>query len=154
MGRKKKPTQIKKLQGTLTPGRYLENEMQVAAAEEIPSAPVYLNEKAKLEWQIVATELYHKNMLHLVDMSLLSAYCNEIGIYLEASEYINEHGTVERTYRHGKMYSSKIRPEAKVARDALANAIKLATQFGFTPSSRASIPQPEITEDEDEFKFF
>lgn len=154
-GRKKKPTKIKELQGTLTPGRYLENEMQVTQVKDIPSAPEYLTELGKLEWQNVTKELHQKDMLHLVDLALLSAYCNEMSTYLEASEIINKQGKVERTYRDdGRLRSSKLKPEVKVARDALQSALKIATQFGFTPSSRASIPQPDIKEQDDDFNFF
>ena len=154
MGRKKVPTKIKELQGTLAKTRTLANEMQVTSVKEVPAPPSYLSKDGKLEWKIVCTELFNKGMLHLVDMSLLSAYCNEMGSYLEYSAYINEHGAVERTYRNGKVFGSKLRPEARIARDSLAAALKIATQFGFTPASRASIPQPEIKEEEDEFKFF
>ena len=154
-GRKKIPTKIKEMQGTLTPGRYLENEMQVELVDKVPTPPDYLNEKGKVEWNLVTLELHSKGMLHFVDLDLLSAYCNEMGIYLESSEYLKENGSVERTYRDGKMYSSKLRPEVKIARDALAAALKLATQFGFTPSSRASIPQPGAKEsNDDEYQFF
>lgn len=153
-GRKKIPTKIKEMQGTLTPGRYLENEMKATTVNEVPSAPEYLNEKGKTEWTLVATELYNKGMLHLVDVALLSAYCNEMGMYLEAAEVINKEGSVERTYRNGKPSGSKLKPELKIARDALAAALKLATQFGFTPSARASIPQPDTKESSEDFNFF
>tara|TARA_R110000796_G_scaffold184752_1_gene301304 strand:- start:10995 stop:11519 length:525 start_codon:yes stop_codon:yes gene_type:complete len=155
-GRKKIPTKIKEMQGTLTPGRYLENEMEVTSLAEIPSAPAYLNELGKLEWNTVASELHAKGMLHFVDLALLSAYCNEMATYLEASEILNRDGKVERTYRDdGRVRSSKLKPENKIARDALISALKLATQFGFTPSARASIPQPKLPENsDDEFNFF
>ena len=154
-GRKKIPTKIKEMQGTLTKSRVLENEMEVRRVSQIPKAPEYLSELGKLEWNIVTEELSIKNMLHIVDLALLSAYCNEISTYLEASEILNKKGKVERTYRDdGRLRSSKLKPENRIARDSLAAALKIATQFGFTPSSRASIPQPDQKETQDDFNFF
>ena len=143
------------MQGTLTKSRVLENEMEVRRVSQIPKAPEYLSELGKLEWNIVTEELSIKNMLHIVDLALLSAYCNEISTYLEASEILNKKGKVERTYRDdGRLRSSKLKPENRIARDSLAAALKIATQFGFTPSSRASIPQPDQKETQDDFNFF
>jgi P27 family predicted phage terminase small subunit len=143
-GRKKIPTAIKKAQGTLVKSRTLENEMEVEQINFLPEAPDYLNDFGKLEWGSVAGELLQKNMLHLVDLSLLSAYCNEMGTYLECSEKIKKEGAVERTYdKDGRLRASKTKPEVAMARNALDRALKIAVQFGFTPSSRASIPQPE-----------
>ena len=154
-GRKKIPTKIKEMQGTLTKSRVLENEMEVRRVSQIPQAPEYLSELGKLEWNIVTEELSIKNMLHIVDLALLSAYCNEMATYLEASEILNKEGKVERTYRDdGRLRSSKLKPENRIARDSLAAALKIATQFGFTPSSRASIPQPEQKQEQDDFNFF
>jgi P27 family predicted phage terminase small subunit len=155
-GRKKIPTAIKKAQGTLVKSRTLENEMQVTQLEFIPEAPDYLGEFAKLEWETVATELAAKHMLHLVDLGLLSAYCNEMGIYLECYEKLNKEGSVERTYdKDGRLRASKTKPEVTIARNALDRALKLAVQFGFTPSARASIPQPEVPGNNNEdYDFF
>ena len=39
--------------------------------------------------------------------------------------------------------------------NALQNAMKIATQFGFTPSSRASLSMPDQDEEStDDFNFF
>jgi len=154
-GRKKIPTKIKEMQGTVSKSRILENEMQVSTLSVVPDPPAYLSDLGKLEWTTVATELLSKNMLHIVDVALLSAYCNEMATYIEAISLLNSEGKVERTYRDdGRLRSSKLRPENKIARDALASALKLATQFGFTPSARASIPQPDIQVNDDDFNFF
>jgi P27 family predicted phage terminase small subunit len=109
-----------------------------------------------MEWQTVACELLEKQMLHMVDLALLSAYCNEMGIYLECYNKINKEGAIERTYdKDGRLRASKAKPEIAMARNALDRALKIAVQFGFTPSSRASIPQPEINENKaEDYDFF
>lgn len=75
-GRKKKPTQLKKLQGTLKAERVLENEMQVSLVSEIPFAPEWLTEIGSEEWNNVCSELHGKGMLHHIDLRLIEAYCN------------------------------------------------------------------------------
>jgi len=94
-------------------------------------------------------------MLHSVDLGMLSSYCREMGIYFEMVEQLKA-GQVERTYdKDGRLRASKLKPEVKIARDSLDRAIKLAVQFGFTPSSRASIQMPEQNKKvENKYDFF
>ena len=70
-GRKKIPTKIKKMQGTITPSRILENEMKVDLISDIPEAPEWLSEIGKNEWIKVTTQLNNLEMLHNVDLSLI-----------------------------------------------------------------------------------
>lgn len=154
-GRKKIPTALKKLSGTNRKVRELENEMEVAHVICMPDAPSFLNQFGHDEWQKVTNQLANLSMLHEVDLGMLAAYCREMGIYIEMVELLKA-GQVERTYdKDGILRASKLRPEVKIARDSLDRAIKLAVQFGFTPSSRASIPQPEqIEEVKNKYDFF
>ena len=45
-------------------------------------------------------------------------------------------------------------PYQKIANDALDRAIKIATQFGFTPTARSSINQPTLIQQNNEYNFF
>ena len=155
MARPKKPTKIKELQGTLQPCRQIANEMQVSEVVELPAAPSYFDEFAQKEWDVTTSELSSIKMLHIVDLSILSAYCFEIGTYHRIMDEMGGKFT-ERTYdKDGKLRASKIAPQYKIAQAALQNAMKIATQFGFTPSSRASLSMPDQEEEKtDEFNFF
>jgi len=94
-------------------------------------------------------------MLHLTDLSILAAYCNEIGIYRSISAELGGNFTEQTVDKDGKLRMTKINPKYKVMQNALQNAIKLSTQFGFTPSSRASLSMPEQEEERtDDFNFF
>lgn len=154
-GRKKTPTALKILKGTDRKDRILENEMIVSEAISMPDAPSFLNEFGIVEWQKVTNELANLSMLHSVDLGMLASYCREMGTYFEMVELIKG-GQVERTYdKDGLLRASKLKPEVKIARDSLDRAIKLAVQFGFTPSSRASIPQPEKAKEiKNKYDFF
>jgi len=155
MARPKKPTKIKELQGTLQPCRQIPNEMQVAEVVELPAAPNYFDEFAQKEWDVTTTELSRIKMLHIVDLSILSAYCFEIGTYHRIMNEMNGKFT-ERTYdKDGKLRASKIAPQYKIAQAALQNAIKLASKFGFSPADRASLNMPDQEEEKtDDFNFF
>jgi hypothetical protein len=48
-GRKKTPTRVKELQGTLKAERVLDNEMSVSLVQSIPEAPEWLSEIGKKE---------------------------------------------------------------------------------------------------------
>ena len=154
-GRKKIPTQLKKIAGTDRKDRSLKNEMVVSEVISMPEAPSFLNEYAVAEWHKVTNELANLKMLHEVDLALLSAYCREMGMYFEMVEVLKG-GQIERTYdRDGRLRASKLKPEVKISRDCLDRAMKIAVQFGFTPSARASIPQPEIKEEtKSKYNFF
>ena len=155
MARPKKPTKIKELQGTIRKCREEENEMQVAQVVEMPEAPSFLNDDGAREWALVTNELANIKMLHLTDLSILSAYCHEMGTYYKIAKELGGNYT-ERTYdKDGKLRASKISPLYKVMQNALQNAIKLASKFGFTPSDRASLSMPEQEKEKtDDFNFF
>ena len=155
MARPKKPTKIKELQGTLQPCRQVANEMQVSQVVEMPSAPSFLNEEGANEWDIVTNELANINMLHLTDLAILAAYCNEMGTYNALSKELGGNFTQQTVDKDGRLRMTKINPKYKIMQSALQNAIKIATQFGFTPSSRASLSMPEQEEEKTTgFNFF
>ncbi len=145
-GRKKLPTKIKEMQGTLDKSRQLKNEMQVSALNNLPDAPDWLTPLAQNEWQNVTNELLSLQMLHQIDLVLLAAYCNAISLHIEMEKYLMEKGRVNHYYNEdGSLRHSQSKPEVKISNDSLANALKIAVQFGFTPSSRGSISAPKIT---------
>ena len=145
-GRKKKPTQLKKLQGTLKAERVLENEMQVSLVSEIPFAP---------EWLTEIGSLHGKGMLHHIDLRLIEAYCNAMALHIETEMMLREKGRIQ-VFKNpdGTIKHTQAIPYQKIANDALDRALKLATQFGLTPSSRTSIQQPTLIQQNNEYNFF
>ena len=145
-GRKKTPTKIKEMQGTLEKSRTIENEMVVDLVTELPTAPEWLSEIGKEEWNKVTTQLFNLEMLYSVDLRLVEAYCNEIAIYIECEMELRKNGRIDNfTNTNGDLVRSQAKPYLKIKNDALNNAMKLATQFGLTPVARASISAPKIT---------
>ncbi len=144
-GRKKIPTTLKKMQGTVEKSRLIENEMEVDLCTTIPPAPKLLSKVGKKEWQKVTTQLHNLKMLHEVDLRLIEAYCNEISIYIECEMELRENGRIDNfTNSNGDLIRSQAKPFVKMKNDALNNSLKLATQFGLTPVARASISTPTV----------
>lgn len=122
------------------------NEMMPALLESVPSAPEYLTDQAKTEWYSVCTDLLDLGMLHRVDLALLSAYCQEMANYLNANEHLQKEGfTITFEKADGSEYSMPS-PWVSIKNKSLENALKIASQFGFTPAARTKIsatPQKE-----------
>tara|TARA_R100001530_G_scaffold105139_1_gene73321 strand:- start:1506 stop:1979 length:474 start_codon:yes stop_codon:yes gene_type:complete len=145
-GRKKLPTKVKQMQGTLDPSRAVINEMKVDMCQEIPIAPGWLSEIGKEEWYKVTNQLFNLQMLYQIDLQLVAAYCNEISLYIETEIKLRDKGRIQ-VFKNsdGSIKHAQAVPFQKIAKDALDRAMKLATQFGFTPVARASISAPNIT---------
>ena len=144
-GRKKIPTKIKEMQGTVEKSRSIENEMAVDLVSDIPTAPGWLSEIGKEEWNKVSSQLYNIGMLHNVDLQLVAAYCNEMSLYIETETMLRNKGRIQ-AFRNpdGTLKHAQAVPYQKIAKDALNSALKLATQFGLTPVARAAIAAPVL----------
>jgi P27 family predicted phage terminase small subunit len=154
-GRKKKPTKIKELQGTLKAERVVENEMTATLVTEIPNPPNWLTEIGKEEYIKVCNELYQKQMLHKIDMRLIEAYCNAMALHIEMEMLLRDKGRIQ-VYRdeNGNVKHTQSTPYQTIADKALDKALKIATQFGLTPSARSSISQPTLIQQNNEYNFF
>ena len=145
-GRKKIPTKLKNMQGTSVPSRQIENEMQVDLVKKIPSPPEWLSKIGKNEWKKITTQLYNLEMLHHTDLKLIEAYVNEISLYIESEMELRKSGRVDNfTNTNGDLIRSQAKPLIKIKNDALNNALRLAVQFGLTPTARSSISAPLTT---------
>tara|TARA_R110001632_G_scaffold157141_1_gene275493 strand:+ start:117 stop:581 length:465 start_codon:yes stop_codon:yes gene_type:complete len=144
-GRPAKPTQLKKMAGTDQPCRINPNEMQVSLLANVPDPPFQLNEYGSHEYNIVCIELHSKRMLHLVDLALVTSYANEMGTYIEMENYLKLNGRVDEFFNEdGALTRRTQKPEQRIATDSLNKALKIACQFGLTPSARTRISAPEI----------
>jgi len=145
-GRKKLPTAMKEMQGTLEKSRVLENEMQVDLVSQLPDAPDLLSTIGAEEWYKVTSQLFNLKMLHHIDLRLIESYCNEMALYIECESELRKNGRVDIFKNtNGDIIRSQANPYVKMKNDALNNALKLAAQFGLTPVARANISAPLTT---------
>ena len=154
-GRKKIPTRVKELKGTLQKCRQTPNEFTATLVKEIPEPPNWLTEIGVDEWYKVCSELYNKQMLHKIDLLLIASYCNMISLHIETEIMLREKGRIQ-VYRNedGSIKHAQALPYVKISRDALDAALKIAVQFGLTPSSRTNISQPVLIQENNEYNFF
>tara|TARA_R100001463_G_scaffold97765_3_gene152281 strand:- start:2904 stop:3383 length:480 start_codon:yes stop_codon:yes gene_type:complete len=154
-GRKKIPTEIKKARGTLRKSRETENQMQVKKIDGLPIAPNWLSEIGREQFDIVVKQLNDLEMLFEIDLQLIVAYSNSMALHIESEQELRRVGRV-MVYRNdeGQPKHSQIVPLQTVSKQALDQALKIAVQFGLTPSARTKISQPKLEIKDNEFNFF
>ncbi|RIV20313.1 phage terminase small subunit P27 family [Fibrisoma montanum] len=141
-GRPPVPTELKVIRGTDQPSRVKKDQMQPQRLESLPMAPEWLNEYAKDEWYAVAEQLHRLKMLASVDMGLLAAYCQQLGVFQKAQRELEANGYTMETHNGFEVPS----PWVAIGNKALDQAAKIGVQFGLTPASRTRIPQPKQKE--------
>jgi P27 family predicted phage terminase small subunit len=151
-GPSKKPTQLKKLEGTFRKDRVAKNEMQPSASATMPAPPKHFNEIAKKIWYEVTDELSKLKMLHPVDMPTLRAYCFTAAIVEEAEEHLKEEGMVSTITNQGGYSYEVPSPWVKIHNDAIEKLVKISHLFGFNPSARTKISMPDPVDEKDDFE--
>lgn len=154
-GRKKLPTEIKQLKGTFRSDREIKDAMKPTKIIDLPYPPEYLNEDAKKEWYVIIKEYHKLGMISKLDLGILGLYCNEISIYIEMTNKLRDKDRVMvfKNPDGSIKYAAQV-PYQKIANDALAKALKIASEFGLTPSSRTKISTGQITDNDDPFLEF
>ena len=145
-GRKKTPTVLKEMQGTLRADRVLENEMIVDLVSELPEAPDLLSTIGVEEWYKVTSQLFNLKMLHHIDLRLIESYCNEMALYIECETELRKKGRIDIFKNtNGDILRSQANPLVKIKNDALANSLKISALFGISPVARANISAPTVS---------
>lgn len=148
-GRKKIPDEVKSLRGTDQPCR-VAGQAPASGTTVVALPKTGLKGTAKKVFAVVATELINKNLLDVVGVDLVVAYCREMGLYHDMMRDIEREGvTVDVVTKNGVV--TQINPKRKVAEGALSAAKALAAEFGMTPSSRsrvAALLNEKTTQDE------
>jgi P27 family predicted phage terminase small subunit len=131
------PFVVRKMRGN--PGRRpLRQAPEPAILPKCPEPPDWLHEYAKAEWWRTAPQLHVLGLLSSVDGACLAAYCHSYAMWREASEELAriDKGLLIKT--DGKLYRN---PLIKVIRDAAADMVRYAGEFGLTPVARTRLAQ-------------
>lgn len=113
-----------------------------------PNPPSYFNKWALSEWSVVWVFLSEYKLATMVDVSLVCAYCREMGLYHECCTELEKQGLVTSTPSGRKVTN----PLVEVGNSALKNAERLANQFGFTPAARSRIQMKKVEKESDPFQ--
>jgi P27 family predicted phage terminase small subunit len=116
------------------PGKRRKNPpVEPARLPQCPEAPSYLPQYAREEWDRIAPELWAIGLLSIVDTACLSAYCSSYALWRTASEQLD---SLTMTTQKGDLRRHVL---IKVVRDAAADMVTYAGEFGLTPVARTRI---------------
>ena len=132
-GRKPTPTAIKELEGN--PGKRPLNAKEPKPVKKAPACPKWLEPEAKKEWRRLSKQLEQLGVLTELDMASFAAYCQAYARYKEAEEFITQHGSIVKT---PSGYWQQV-PQVAQAPTYSKIMLRLAEQFGLTPSARSRI---------------
>lgn len=151
-GRKPKPTDQKQAKGTLRESRVFEDEIKFDLVEDRIEAPICLGINGQAEWNRIVPQLQSRGVLSEVDYTNLTAYCMEVDGYFDAKKTLQDEGKyVTVTTKSGKYKVAH--PAISVANNCLKNFLKIATEYGFTASSRTRISVGKAKADPEKDKF-
>ena len=142
-GRKPKPIELRVLHGSAAARAYTEHPEPRRA---LPRCPERLTGEARKCWKRLSKELYDAGLLTTVDYDALAMYCDAHARELAAATVLENEGEILRIEAvfddAGKMLlKPKVvrHPAAAERREAQALKLKLAAEFGMTPSSRSRV---------------
>jgi len=133
MGRKPKPTAIKRAAGN--PGKRALNRQEPRFKVVNLPCPPQLQGLAREEWQRVAPELAKHGVLTGLDEKALLGYCVAWARWVDAYQQVQKVGAVIATPSGYPIQN----PYQSIADKALEQMRKFAVEFGMTPSSRSNI---------------
>lgn len=139
-----KPSALRLLEGGNRGRRPLPlNEPEPPRPLEVPVPPSYVSGYAREEWERVIGDLCSTGVYANVDQTMLSAYCMSYGRWRLAEDLASRlaaqdpatHGLLLRT-QSGNVVQN---PAIGVANVARRDMLRLAAEFGLTPSGRVAL---------------
>lgn len=144
MARPRKPTAVKRLQGTLQPCRTNKNEPIPQTDLKTLVAPDYLCESAKEIWTF-AVDQAPEGMLSSLDLAIFTQWVVCFDSFIKLNNRLNETGVIDE---NGKV-SDVLHHVTKTA----AILCRLENELGFTPASRSKVASYRQTDKGTENKF-
>jgi len=138
-GRPKKPTAIKKLEGTYRSDRAYDNEPDLPVS--LPDRPSWLDEDP------LASQLFDQVTKYMVTMQVgtsvdglaLSMLSDQVAMYLRLRKTVLEEGEIITTLNTAGIEVMKPHPALAPLNQAFANCQRLLREYGLTASSRANL---------------
>jgi P27 family predicted phage terminase small subunit len=136
------PTRLKVLRGN--PGkRAIHAEPEPQAVIDPPEPLRILRGDALDEWHRVTKELQRLNMLTVVDLHPLAAYCQAFGRWMTAEDTIIRMADADPVTKglmvKGSLGNPIQNPLVKIADRAAHDMVRYAAEFGFTPVARTRL---------------
>jgi len=134
VGPKKKPTKLKRLQGTLDVSRANPSEPNPESC--VPDPPAHLSKEGLAEWNRITPELHKLGLISLIDMASLAAYCQAYGRWAVAETELNASGELTLTTMQGNIIQN---PLVGIANQSMEHMRKHLSNFGMSPADRAKV---------------
>jgi P27 family predicted phage terminase small subunit len=141
-GRRPTPVRLKLLRGN--PGkRALGAIFEPPPPPKPPDPPEFLKGAALEEWRRVAPNLTLLGLLTPLDVTTLAAYCTAYQTWRQALELLQGLAEVDAK-AHGLLIKgskgqARSNPLVQIAREAAADMVRIAGEFGFSPAARSRI---------------
>jgi P27 family predicted phage terminase small subunit len=144
-GRPPKPTELKRLKGTLRKHRVNRAEWHPPAGA--PPMPEGLDAVAQAEWRSAVELLVPAGILTQADGRILESYCRSVSRARAAEAVVELEGMTNETQN-----GCQAHPCVGIARQAWEKADRYGEKLGLDPSSRAKLQAPgqkQVDPDED-----
>lgn len=143
-GRKPKPTHLKLVTGNPGKRDLKPDTIQPPARSKVLAPPAHLSREAKSEWKRLAPMLTKLGILSDLDRSPFAAYCQAYGRWKGAEDSLADLARKDDSGMGAMLVTTKAgntiqNPLVGIANKAMADMVKYAAEFGFTPSARARV---------------
>lgn len=141
MARPRKPTAIKKLQGTLQPCRTNKDEPVISIDIKQIEPPEYLDDKAKDIWRF-AVEQCPEGMLTSIDFSILAQWADTVAKIIVCEKVLQREGMFivkEPSWDKEGTPIAHPHPMLKTQNELKFILKSILTELGFTPASRSKV---------------
>ena len=137
---RKIPTHLRVLRGN--PGkRPIKPEPEPSVPETLPEPPSFLPVDAVNEWWRVVPELHALGLLTVLDVQPLAAYCMAYAHWNAAEQALAQMAAEDPMFNAliitGSTGAQMTNPLVKIARNAAADMLRFAAEFGMTPRARS-----------------
>lgn len=142
-----KPSHLRVIEGNKSKRPILPDKIDPPKPSRPLPPPAHLGKHAKAEWKRISLQLHRLGILTEVDRAAFEAYCVSYGVYRDADDRLRELAKVDRTGGGAMVVTTKAgnaihNPVFSIRQKAIADMVKYATEFGFTPSSRTQVYSP------------
>jgi P27 family predicted phage terminase small subunit len=127
------PTALKVVMGN--PGKRALNQLEPKPRLAIPTCPAHLQPSAKAEWKRLARQLHQLGVVTELDRSVIAAYCQAYGRWVEAERKLKETPPLLKTPA-GYVQPS---PWLAISNKSVELMHKFDTELGLSPASRSRV---------------
>jgi P27 family predicted phage terminase small subunit len=133
-GRKKLPTNLKVIKGTIRKVRENEKEPQFLILNELPEPPEYFSDYARKIYLETGLQLITNGILTKIDFEIFLAYITELARYKDSQMQLHKLGHILKIDN-----KPVVNPYLRVSEKSILILLRIACEFGLTPAARSKV---------------